>query len=914
MEHRRQAKGSNPSREFRRGQNHMAAPQKDAYSRLLSQHHSSKFRSYLNQFAQQQQQIEESHGPAVSDPIPDTSEARSRKGENEMRETGGRNGYSASPNKGAQAESTLSLYMEKLNERAEAGETLGVQQSMAVRQRHSKRKDTNTSQDVDVESGGEGKQTGSETQQHDASSFRGPSVEIPSLLETSVNKGMAHSPRQGAVFPKHNSDGGPESVQEQDKKKKLKKTQKKGRRDVRRDGSEYSDGDLVPAGQVPRSAEKQSLSDRMTAGQSPVLVISSRLLQVVCIAEKKHSRAVTGFLKLLPDKEFAMFSPVDHRVPRVNVPLQDCPENFSARAADYANTLFVCRITEWRDNSNFAEGRLAKSLGQAGEIEPETEGILTEYDVDFSEFSKEVLGCLPQSLPWTIPAEEFKRRKDLRKACIFTIDPATARDLDDALSCKPLPDGNFEVGVHIADVSYFVEEGEALDSIASRRATSVYLVQKVIPMLPRLLCEELCSLNPMTDRLTFSVIWKLTPQGKILDEWFGRTVIRSCVKLSYDHAQSMIEAPEKLFSVEELPPFSPEHPVDEIHQAVLNLHSIAKQLRKQRFEGGALRLDQLKLSFTLDRESGMPQGCYIYKYRDSNKLVEEFMLLANMATAHQIYRSFPDQALLRCHPPPQTKMVDDLLEFCDQMGLKLDFSSAGALNRSLNEELGVDEYSSARKEVLTHMCSRPMQMAVYFCTGVLKAEALFRHYALNVPFYTHFTSPIRRYADIIVHRLLAASLGCGPRVSLCQSDVQKQASHCNDKKMASKRVQELSADLFFAVLVKESGPLESEAMVMGVLDQSFDVLVLRYGVQKRIYCNALPLRDFHFRKVGKKPEMTLIWAAESETEAPVQQVGAESRAALVLHSDAVEQDVPFNKNAYEEEEKGQCSVGHQQPV
>ncbi|MBN3280703.1 DI3L2 exonuclease, partial [Polyodon spathula] len=814
MEHSRQAKGSNLSREFRRGQNHMAAPQKDAYSRLLSEHHSSKFRSYLNQFAQQQQQIEESHGLAVSDPIPDTSEARSWKGENKMRKTGVRNEYSTSPNKGAQTESTLSLYMEKLNEREEAGETLGVQQGMAVRQRHSKRKDTNTSQDGDVESGGEGKQTGSKTQQHNASLFRGPSVEIPRLPHTSGNKGMTHSPRQGAVFPNHSSGGGPEN--QQDKKKKLKKMQKKGRRDMRQDGSEYPDGDLVPAGHVPRSAEKQSLSDRMTAGQSPgrgsssnvtpsdngrhrynpgrgrnrqvfepymapqdvsaglkrsellqgplrinpkkyheafipspdglrdifidgivprnralngdVVVVKllpreqwkvikpdeeetvsesvapgdpseragsaaagsttvegggslgliieaqfdsdkdgpgssllhnsmknlnlntaerctalvgrelarynvdiaalsethlaelacpengatltsklgtidprnladkflQRTAKVVYIAEKKHSRAVTGFLKFLPDKEFAMFSPVDHRVPRVNVPLSDCPENFSARAADYTNTLFVCRITEWRDNSNFAEGRLAKSLGQAGEIEPETEGILMEYDVDFSEFSKEVLGCLPQSLPWTIPAEEFKRRKDLRKACIFTIDPATARDLDDALSCKPLPDGNFEVGVHIADVSYFVEEGDALDSIASRRATSVYLVQKVIPMLPRLLCEELCSLNPMTDRLTFSVIWKLTPQGKILDEWFGRTVIRSCVKLSYDHAQSMIEAPEKLFSAEELPPFSPEHPVDAIHQAVLNLHSIAKQLRKQRFEGGALRLDQVR--------------------------------------------------------------------------------------------------------------------------------------------------------------------------------------------------------------------------------------------------------------------------------------------------------------------------------
>ncbi|KAG9330642.1 hypothetical protein JZ751_023438 [Albula glossodonta] len=567
-----------------------------------------------------------------------------------------------------------------------------------------------------------------------------------------------------------------------------------------------------------------------------------------------------------------MFSPVDHRVPRVNVPLTDCPTDFALRPGDYANTLFICRITSWPDNSTFAEGRLVKSLGQAGEIEPETEGILLEYDVDFSEFSEDVLRCLPQNLPWTIPPDELSKRRDLRKECIFTIDPATARDLDDALSCKPLPDGNFEVGVHIADVSYFVEEGEALDIVASRRATSVYLVQKVIPMLPRLLCEELCSLNPLTDRLTFSVIWKITPQGKILSEWFGRSVIRSCVKLSYDHAQSMIDAPDRLLSAEELPPCAPQHPIDEIHQAVLNLHRIAVSLREQRFQGGALRLDQMKLSFTLDAESGMPQGCYIYQYRDSNKLVEEFMLLANMAVAHHIYHRFPQQALLRRHPPPQTKMVDDLAEFCDQIGLNLDFSSAGALHRTLNETLGTDQYSSARKEVLTNMCSRPMQMAVYFCTGVLKDETLFRHYALNVPLYTHFTSPIRRYADVIVHRLLAASLGCGSGVKLSGEEVQKQASHCNDRKTASKRVQELSAELFFAAFVKECGPLDSEAMVMGVLDQAFDVLVLRYGIQKRVYCSALQgLENFHYRKVGKKSEITLIWAAEDPEQGSIRQ-------------------------------------------
>uniref|UniRef100_A0AAR2LZA6 DIS3-like exonuclease 2 n=1 Tax=Pygocentrus nattereri TaxID=42514 RepID=A0AAR2LZA6_PYGNA len=612
--------------------------------------------------------------------------------------------------------------------------------------------------------------------------------------------------------------------------------------------------------------------------------------QVVYIVEEKHSRAASGFIKFLPDKHFAMFSPADHRVPRVNVPLTDCPPDFPSRPGDYANTLFICRITHWPYDNTFAEGRLAKSLGQAGEIEPETEGILIEYDVDFSEFSEEALACLPQNLPWTIPAEELAKRRDLRKECIFTIDPATARDLDDALSCKQLPDGNFEVGVHIADVSYFLEDGTALDFVASTRATSVYLVQKVIPMLPRLLCEELCSLNPQTDRLTFSVIWKLSPKGKILSEWFGRSVIRSCVKLSYDHAQSMIEAPDKEFSAEELPACSPEHPLQRVHQAVLHLHSIAKHLRAQRFEGGALRLDQMRLAFSLDADSGMPQGCYVYQYRDSNKLVEEFMLLANMAVAHQIYRKFPKLALLRRHPWPQSRMVEVLQELCDQMGLSINLESAGTLHRSLNETVGNDQYSLARKEVLTHLCSRPMQMALYFCTGILQDEKQFSHYALNVPLYTHFTSPIRRYADIIVHRLLAASIKCGPRLRLSDEEVQKQASHCNDKKTASKRVQEMSTELFFSVFVRECGPLDSEAMVMGMLDKSFDVLVLHYGVQKRIYCNAIEgLQSFHFRKVGKRPEMTLVWApGDLEQGTFTQEISLFSLVNVQLRSDAAQ--------------------------
>uniref|UniRef100_A0A8C7NRI4 DIS3-like exonuclease 2 n=1 Tax=Oncorhynchus mykiss TaxID=8022 RepID=A0A8C7NRI4_ONCMY len=894
-----QSKGGNRPRDGKRGPSQSTVPhQKDAYARLLSQHHSSKFRSYLDQYVQQQGEergpCEQRQGLAYSE----KQDIPQRKRDQAFIECSDSSDFSPSPMKGKGGEeSSLSLYMDKLNSRG------------AQEKKKSKKKNV-------PKTNADNKRGGPMYPDFDADMSTSPLNKSknmqPQGASTPSDKGKKTRGSQGGskkqVFEAYMTT---EDVSHGLKRGELiqgsirinpKKYHEAfiaapdGKRDIFLDGTAARNralnGDVVVVQVLPQEqwktkrppspdviVEAETEAEEQLAKRVENISLNATGTgispqQVVYIVEQKHSRAATGFLKFLPDKPFAMFSPVDHRVPRVNVPLPDCPHDFCSRPGDYANILFIVRITSWPDDSNFAEGRLAKTLGQAGEIEPETEGILIEYDVDFSEFSVEVLGCLPQKLPWTIPPEELGNRRDLRKECIFTIDPATARDLDDALSCKPLPDGNFELGVHIADVSYFVEEGNALDFIASRRATSVYMVQKVIPMLPRLLCEELCSLNPLTDRLTFSVIWKITPEGKILSEWFGRSVIRSCVKLSYDHAQSMIESPDKLFQADELPPCAAEHPMDEIHQAVLNLHAIAKRLRAQRFQGGALRLDQLKLSFTLDRETSMPQGCYVYQYRDSNKLVEEFMLLANMATAHQIYRSFPNKALLRRHPPPQTKMVDDLQEFCDQMGLHIDFSTAGTLHKSLNETLGDDEYTSARKEVLTHMCSRPMQMAMYFCTGVLKEELLFRHYALNVPFYTHFTSPIRRYADVIVHRLLAASLGCGTHLELKGEEVQKQASHCNDKKTASKRVQELSSELFFSVFVKESGPLDSEAMVMGILDQAFDVLVLRYGVQKRIYCKVSGLHGletFHFHKVGKRGELTLVWAAEEPGKPSVRQ-------------------------------------------
>ncbi|XP_067140544.1 probable exosome complex exonuclease RRP44 isoform X2 [Centruroides vittatus] len=598
----------------------------------------------------------------------------------------------------------------------------------------------------------------------------------------------------------------------------------------------------------------------------------SRFIQktakVVYILEKKHTRKAAGFIKLLQDKssKWALFSPTDHKLPRIFIPMNECPKDFLLRPDDFSKYLFLAEIIEWTDESKFAKGKLIQKLGETGEVEAETQGILLENGIDTNDFSDQIEKELNDYLDWIVPEEELKERKDFRKECVFTIDPSTARDLDDAVSCRFLRDGLYEIGVHIADVTYFVKENTALDTTASDRATSIYLVQKVIPMLPPLLCERLCSLNPGEDRLTFSVVWKMNEDGEILDEWFGRSMICSCMKLSYNHAQEMIENPQKEWdSSNELPPIHGNHKLNDVVRKVLHLNKIAKKLREKRFRDGALRLDQVKLQFSLDKETGLPSGFTIYEHKDSNKLIEEFMLLANMAVAHRIYEFYPDQALLRRHPPPDNKMMNNIVTMCSAMGIQINSSTSGSLQASLNSLFSDDDiYSQARIQVLTTLCSKPMKCALYFNSGNLTDTSLYHHYALNVPLYTHFTSPIRRYPDIIVHRLLAASLGYRPPPAYESRVLQRLVNHCNDMKYTGKRVNEISSELFLFIFVKECGPLEEKAMVMGVMDHSFDVLILRMGVVKRVYCDKLDLKSAVYEKDRGVPKLTLLWNGGNE--------------------------------------------------
>lgn len=589
--------------------------------------------------------------------------------------------------------------------------------------------------------------------------------------------------------------------------------------------------------------------------------------KVVYIIEKKHSRVASGNLKPFPHPKECpdgCFSPADSRLPRIRIPRDQCPPGFFDRPRDFENTLLVARIVSWPETSSrdsfLAVGSIARSLGEAGEIEPETEGILLEYGIDSGPFSDEALACLPQETPWKIPEKELEYRRDFRDDCVFTIDPLTARDLDDAVHCKKIQDGRFEVGVHIADVSFFVRRGTALDEVAIERATSTYMVQKVIPMLPRRLCEELCSLNPGEDRLTFSIVWHMSEKGEILDEWKGRGIIRSRVKMAYEHAQDMIEKPNRQWKPSELPPISDGATVEQISAQVNQLHKFALRLRRNRFENGALRLDQVKLQFDLDKETGLPNGYHVHKQRDANKLIEEFMLLANMAIAHHIYEAYPETALLRRHPKPHEKQLEDVIEICRSFGINFN----GTSSKTIQESLSQFPLSSPEKEVLVNLTMRPMKNAEYFCTGSVE-EDQYGHYALCVPLYTHFTSPIRRYADVVVHRLLAASLGIDEPLNQDPDVIDMIAGQCNDRKLAAKRASELSNELFFGIFVRESGPLEEDGMILNVMDQSLDILVPQLGVVKRVYLKFCPgVKSFEFTKgeKGKPAEIRLRWSVK----------------------------------------------------
>ncbi|GAN05030.1 RNB-domain-containing protein [Mucor ambiguus] len=530
------------------------------------------------------------------------------------------------------------------------------------------------------------------------------------------------------------------------------------------------------------------------------------------------------------------FKPTDTRKPMIAIQLKHAPADILKNEEKYKKLLMVAKITRWPIDSMNPFGTVLRELGHIGNIVAETQAVLQDNGIVEQPFGQKALKGLPET-PWSISQSEIDKRRDLRDTRIFTIDPATAKDLDDAVHVIKLAEDEFEIGVHIADVSHFVHQHTALDHEAFDRGTSTYLCDRVIPMLPALLCEQLCSLNPGVERLAFSVIWKMDGAGNIKDTWFGKSVIKSCAKLAYEDAQNVIED-HGLPKTASVKSFS----VSEVEQDIKYLFAISKQMRERRFSNGALSINSIRLSFKLN-DLGEPCGVSIYEQKDANRLIEEFMLRANMSVAEKIAKHYPNEALLRQHSPPHERTLNEFIKIAENLGYSFDASTAGSMQKSFSAIESEDA-----KAVLRLLAVKPMQRAKYFCTGTCDVIK-YRHYALNVPLYTHFTSPIRRFADIIVHRQLEAAINNKESCGYQKKSVTTAATHCNERKEGAKNSQDMNIQLYLAhylhmLETQQKKPVICAAIVTQVLKDCFEILVPEYGLEKRVHMDALPIEKF----------------------------------------------------------------------
>ncbi|MCF6139742.1 ribonuclease R [Flavobacterium sp. K77] len=412
----------------------------------------------------------------------------------------------------------------------------------------------------------------------------------------------------------------------------------------------------------------------------------------------------------------------------------------------------LVHIEDWPKRADSPFGTVVKVLGKPGEHDTEIHAILAEYGLP-SEFPIEV-ETYAQKIDTSITEEEIANRRDMRDTLTFTIDPKDAKDFDDALSFKQLENGNYEIGIHIADVSYYLEEGTILDDEAYQRATSVYLVDRVVPMLPEVLSNFACSLRPNEEKYTFSAIFEITDKAQVVNQWFGRTVIYSDQRFAYEEAQHIIETKQDVIPVEISITGAAYQVPAEIVAATLKMDEIAKIFRKKRMADGAISFDKVEVKFNLD-DAGEPQGVYFKVSRDANHLIEEFMLLANKKVAEYIGKQ-KKTFIYRIHDEPNEDKLIAMQTVIAKFGYKIDFRNKGDISKSLNQ-LMADVNGKKEQNLIDTLAIRSMSKAKYSTDNI-------GHYGLAFEYYSHFTSPIRRYPDVMVHRLLQFYLDGGKSV------------------------------------------------------------------------------------------------------------------------------------------------------
>lgn len=551
-----------------------------------------------------------------------------------------------------------------------------------------------------------------------------------------------------------------------------------------------------------------------------------------------------------PDKpKIVWFKPTDKRVPLIAIPTEQAPRDFVEKHQEYANRIFVACIKRWPITSLHPFGTLVEQLGEMGDLRVETDALLRDNNFGPDDFSDAVIKSIGFD-DWSVENDDpevLANRRDFRSETTFTIDPNGAQDLDDALHFKTLDDGYVEIGMHVADVAHFIKANSLVDREAKKRGTAVYLMNRTVNMLPPRLSADICSLSPGQDRYTVSVVFKVDAQtGKIADDatWIGKSVIKSSGKVSYEEADAVIAGK----SVTVLSS-------DRVKQIKTIFH-LAQKMRQERLGDSGNDVRPLRLLYQLDDEN-VPVEANLFNSTYAHELIEEVSYRANALVARKLYESIGGKAWLRRQGPPNPRRLQTFAERMSIDGFEIDTSSSGSLQNSLFKL----EDGDLRKGMET-LLIKSIQRAKYCVAGTTPAEEL-AHFALNLPLYTHFTNPMRRYADIIVHRQLEAVLsGNAGDLTEDLESMAKTAELCNTKKDSAFAAQEQSVHIeacrnIDRIRNANGGDLICEGIILCVYESAFDVLIPEYGFEKRVHCDQLPLKKAEFDK--NKRVLELYW-------------------------------------------------------